>query len=159
MIRGVATQMKTLRAGLKEFERQAMAEVAASASTALETALRVTPVWEGETVRNYRWGKDGAVPMGRIAPVGGMPPGPTNDMPLGAEPRRPANEAAARGDMAAILKVKKLTTFTLTNTVSASKWDLIDNGSAPGGPGQRQRGPGGVSKLAEQAVRARGTWK
>lgn len=159
-ITGVGAAMAELRRAAKELEQEAMAEVAAAAADALNIAMSRTPVWEGETVRNYRWSKGKTPASGTLSPVGGMEPGPTNTMgpaPAG-EPRRAGNEAAARADMLAVLKTPRLTTFTLTNTVNGSKWDLIDNGSAPGGPGQARRGPGGLSKLAAQAVRARGVW-
>lgn len=160
-ITGVAPAMAEIRRALKNLEREAMAEVQAAATAAMNTAMSRTPVWEGETVRNYRWTRGKAPAGGTLSPVGTMDPGPTNSMgpPPAGEPRRAGNEAAAMSDMLAVMKVPRLTTFTLTNTVNGSKWDMIDNGSAPGGPGQARRGPGGISKLAAQVVRARGVWK
>lgn len=59
-----------------------------------DNLLGNTPVWEGTTVRNWHW-SIGA--PDRAAPdeaIGDGPTGRTNAMPLGPEPRRPANEGA-----------------------------------------------------------------
>lgn len=53
-----------------------------------------TPVWSGSAVTNYRWSV-GAPDYTFYDPIDNGPPGPTNDMPLGPEPRRADNEAAS----------------------------------------------------------------
>ncbi|AXQ69738.1 hypothetical protein HOU03_gp529 [Caulobacter phage CcrSC] len=63
-----------------------------------ENLLGNTPVWEGTTIRNWNWSIGVADRSGYTPAEGDLPPGPTNKMPLGAEPRRPANEASEIGD-------------------------------------------------------------
>jgi len=53
-----------------------------------------TPVYEGTTVRNYILTMN-TPSSTTYSPIGSGPTGQTNAMPLGSEPRRPANEAAA----------------------------------------------------------------
>lgn len=58
--------------------------------------LARTPVWEGTVLRNWQWSV-GSPARSRLAPEGGgIPPGPTNTMALGQEPRRAINESAQK---------------------------------------------------------------
>ena len=151
---------------IQTLETQAVTELVRAAGMLMDELLERTPVWSGRAVRNFRWGVNGAGFGGEIEPIGGpgyvpgagwraqreIDPGPTNSMALGSEPRRPANEEAARAEMEAMLSgVTKLVNLSVTNT--SSNWDLVDGGSAPV-PG-RSRTPGGVSALAEQATVSR----
>lgn len=110
-----------------------------------------TPVWSGKTVRNYAWGFNGAPSGGQQDELGSGPKGPTGSLGLGDEPRRAENEAAALAEMEGVLGgVTELGTLCVDNF--SDIWDLVDNGSAP--TADRSRNPGGVSILAEQAVKA-----
>lgn len=139
---------------IEQFEDKCANEMKQAARVLTEALFSRTPVWSGESVRNYVWGI-GKAPAGgskgQIGPV--PPPRPTSMMQLGEEDNRPANEAAARADMDGVLRTyKKIDKpLVVTNTIAAKKWDLIDNGNAPF-PGQG-RNPGGVSKLAIQRAR------
>lgn len=141
---------------VEELERRGAAEVRNAAFVVLRQLMSKTPVWEGETVRNYKAGV-GAVTGSYSPPVGTEDPGDTNKMPLGPEPRRAANETAALADavsvMAAYNNLEQ--SVFITNTVPGAKWDLVDNGEAPETSDKlRPRYPGVVSVLAVQSARS-----
>lgn len=58
----------------------------------LYTAMRLTPVNTGSVVANYRFYAGNVEAEGKVPPIDNGPPGPTNQMPLGSEPRRRPNE-------------------------------------------------------------------
>lgn len=65
--------------------------------------LANTPVWEGTVIRNWRWSVS-APARGVLPPEGdAIPPGPTNTMAIGAEPRRAANVSAQKEDFTRFL--------------------------------------------------------
>ncbi len=114
-----------------------------------------TPVWSGKAVRNYQWSV-GAPASGVLEPVDSGPPGPTNSMPLGAEPRRAANEAAARQSLEAIDFGNPFQTFILTNNdpdIEGLEYGLLPTPD-------KSRSPNGMFGLTENFtsayLRARG---
>lgn len=141
----------------KRLEREAVAETKRAAVAAVKAMMKITPVNTGETVRNYA-AEQGRKPTGVKTPSGS--PGPTNNLALGDEPNRAANESAALEDIDTALSGDKLETVYITNTIPSDKWGLIESGLAPGPP-WKSRGPGGQSAIGEQAVRAsgQGKWK
>jgi hypothetical protein len=148
---GIDATMQALRSDIAAFEKQAIAEVKKAAHLLMANLFENTPVWSGETVRNYVWGVNGPAGGSTRGAVGSGAPGATNAMIMGSEPRRPANENAAMAELNSKLALTKLADLYVTNLIDRAKWDLIDNGSAPS-PG-KARNPGGVSILAEQSTR------
>lgn len=164
---GVAETVKQMQAEVDALTKKGAIEVKRAVNVCLETMMSITPVWTGETVANYHVNLGRTATGGTRAAVGTGDPGNTNKMPLGSEPRRPANEALARADMVAVISQigDTLQDVVISNTVADDKWDMIDNGAAPGGPpgyplgpGQVQRSPGGVSRVALQSVKSSGNW-
>jgi hypothetical protein len=150
---GIAATIAELKRGAEELEHQAVEETKRAARVIQEELFANTPVWSGETVRNFRFAVGAPPSRGTLPAIGTGEPGPTNHLPLGAEPRRPANEAAARADLEAALSFKRLVDVFGTNTVAATKWNLLDSGVAPA-PG-RSRTPGGIETPAMQNARHR----
>lgn len=145
--------IKAAEAELKAFEETCVKEVRVATEVLLEALMARTPVWSGESVRNYVVGFN-TLPSGSSkGNIGPKPPvRPTSGTPLGSEDNRDANEAAARSDMhAALAGMKKLGTIHVTTFIDPAKWDLLDNGSAP--TKATSRSPGGVSMLAVQTTR------
>ncbi len=111
--------------------------------------LAKTPVWEGETIRNWRWSM-GAPNLEAATPAEGegIDPGHTNDMAIGAEPRYAMNAAAQREEMEAFLAELAMNPgpvdIYLTNTSSAAV--LMEAGQAP--DPNRSRAPQGVLFLS-----------
>lgn len=142
-----------LKDGLKDFEKECVREVQKATRVLIEELFKNTPVWSGETVRNYDAGvgrRPGGGSKGHLGPK--PPPRPTSGLALGQEDNRPANESAARADVNSALDgMKTLSDVFVTNRIANQKWDLIDNGSAP--TREMARNPGGVSILAMQSAR------
>jgi hypothetical protein len=90
-----------------------------------EKILALTPVWEGDALINWRWST--RAPMsGHINPVESPEdPGHTNKMPLGAEPRRAANEARPRASLLAALAAprNRRTSTSATIPITSSIWN------------------------------------
>lgn len=156
-ITGLDAFFNELQQERERLEREAVAETKRAAVTAVKAMMKITPVNTGETVRNYAAAK-GRKPTGVKAPSGSQ--GPTNNLALGDEPNRSANEGAALNDINNAISGDKLETIYITNTVPDDKWGLIESGLAPG-PSWKSRGPGGQTAVGEQAVRAsgQGKWK
>lgn len=162
---GIKQESDRIRSEIVRFERTAVEDVKAGVRVFMRALLDNTVVWEGDVVRNYVWAR-GGYGGGRKSPVGGRggwprkkrgsgaDPGPTSTMgrPPAGEPRRASNEAAATGDMEAVLGgLQVLDDLFVRNTSDHA--DLVDNGSAP--TPERSRHPGGVTRLAAQVLRAR----
>jgi hypothetical protein len=150
--RGIDKVTGKMKQAVDKVRKDAVEEQRNAARTAMKRFFARTPVWTGETIRNYAWGIGSGASVHHEAEGGGEP-GKTNEMPLGPEPRRAANEAAAWADMEAVLaKLTVLNSLMMTN--SSPHFDLVDAGSAPGGPNQQIRNPGGVVMLAMQDVKS-----
>lgn len=150
---GIDAVIAEVRKAAAELERQAVEETKRAARIIQESLFEQTPVWSGETVRNFGWNVGAPPARGTKPAIGSGEPGPTNHLPLGAEPRRPENEAAVWSELNSLLTFNKLADLYVTNTVAATKWNMIDAGVAPA-PG-KARNPGGVEAPAMQAARGR----
>lgn len=143
---GVGQEIDKLMRGVAELHTAAVQEVKVAVRVVSEAFASNTPVWSGETVRNYMWGA-GSMPTGfRIPPSGSLPEVGDN-----SEKNRTSNENAMLQAANSAVPAQ-LTNMFLTNTIEVSKWNLIDAGLAPS-PG-RSRYPAGVSGPAIQAARA-----
>lgn len=79
-----------------------------------DTIKAGTPVWSGLAVRNYLWSTGTA--RGEVLPaIDNGPPGPTNSMPLGTEPRRDVNESASRETLLGVDFTNPFQAFILVN--------------------------------------------
>lgn len=107
-----------------------------------KTLMSKTPVHEGTTVRNYILTMH--TPSSTVySPIESGPVGRTNEMPLGAEPRRAANERAAEGSLSN-LKIDPKNPFVKiyisNNSDSVAGLEL---GELPGAP-FKSRSPSGM---------------
>ena len=115
-----------------------------------ERILANTPVWEGDTILNWRWSTR-RPDTAHEAPRGqGIDPGPTNTMQLGEEPRRKINEERPRRSLAAALKAREPIDIYLTNTSDSAVG--LEYGMLPT-PSQ-SRSPKGIVRLAVAEMRA-----
>lgn len=149
---GVKAEMNRIKSHVRGFEKDAVATMRNAAIVVLKQLFSRTPVWSGETVRNYAVGV-GSMPAGGSKGSLGGDPGPTSEQRLGEENNRPVNESAALSDaQSALGTMTRLKSVFITNLVDADKWGLVDSGSAP--DKNRARNPGGVSKIAELNAKA-----
>lgn len=116
----------------------------------------VTPVNTGQAVRNYIWSMN-SPSMATLDPIDNGPPGRTNSMALGSEPRRAVNEAAAAESLSSINFRDPFGVIYLTNNSP----DIVglEMGLLPGPPlkSRSPQGMFGVTQLHFNAlVKARG---
>lgn len=115
-----------------------------------ERIMANTPVWEGDTLLNWRWSTlrpDTAHEAPRGA---GIDPGPTNTMELGEEPRRKINEERPRRSLAAALKAKTPINIFLSNTSDSAVG--LEYGQLP--TPEQSRSKKGIVRLAIAEVEA-----
>lgn len=105
----------------------------------------VTPVNTGQAVRNYIWTM-GSPFMGVLDAIDNGPPGPTNSMALGSEPRRGPNEAAAAESLSSINVGNPFGVIYLTN--NAPDIEGLEMGLLPGPP-LKSRSPQGMFGLTQ----------
>jgi hypothetical protein len=114
--------------------------------------LANTPVWEGDTILNWRWSTV-APQMEHEEPRGqNIDPGHTNEMPLGMEPRRAINEERPRRSLIGALKAKKPVDIFLTNTSDSAA--ALEYGLLPTPERSRVDGNKGIVRLAIAEVEA-----
>lgn len=109
-----------------------------------------TPVHSGETVRNYIWTVNQPFNGPSISPIAGGPTGQTNKMPLGSEPRRSANEAAATTTLEALNFKNPFKKYFVTNNSPQVRG--LELGLLPMGDGFTSRSPSGMFLITEVAV-------
>jgi hypothetical protein len=108
----------------------------------------LTPVYSGQSVRNYIWTTDSPF-LGIIDPIDNGPTGHTNAMALGQEPRREVNEEAAAESLAALNFSNPFQSFILTN--NAPQIGGLELGLLPGPP-LKSRSPAGMFGLTHAWV-------
>jgi hypothetical protein len=155
-ITGVDELRAAWKAERERIEQMAIQRVKAAVMASVRRMQAGTPVWSGETVRNY-----GVVlgvssgGSGAVSAIDNGPPGDTNKQgkgPLGPERRRGPNEYAAVSEIQQVLgTMHKLQTVTIVNRIASDKWQLVDGGLVP--EPSLARYPGGISVLGEQTAR------
>ena len=106
----------------------------------------VTPVHSGQAVRNYIWSRDVPNPIVFDA-IDNGPPGRTNQMALGSEPRRAVNESAAADSLTTLaLRANPFAVFHLTN--NSPDIAGLELGILPGPP-LKSRSPQGMFGITE----------
>lgn len=155
---GVEAEIARLFKGVKDLEKEAIISVQNAAVIVTQECMKNTPVWEGEVVRNYSAGVGSKSGAGAKPPIGSGPTGETKSMALGAEPRRPANEAAALGEVrGAVAGMRALEDVFISN--ASDNFNRADSGAAP--TPQQARNPGGITRPALSSARGKlkGNWK
>lgn len=104
-----------------------------------DRVLSRTPVYTGQTVRNWRWTMD-APSGGTLPAIGSGQPGQTSGMPLGGEPRRGPNQADAAATKDTLQLGRPWRRFFLSN--NAPNVAALEAGAAP--DPQRSRAPNGM---------------
>lgn len=108
--------LATLKGVVKRAEKAHDEKVDAMLVRLNELILARTPVWEGDTVHNWRWSTR-SPSYGHEEPIESPAyPGKTNKMALGVEPRRRANEKRPRQSLAGALRAKEPVDIYLTNS-------------------------------------------
>lgn len=108
----------------------------------------LTPVYTGQAVRNYIW-TAGAPNTTVYDAIEQGETGQTNNMPLGNEPRRAVNEAAAAQSLGALNLGNPFQTFYLTNL--SPDIEGLELGILPGPP-LSSRSPNGMFGLTQEFI-------
>lgn len=133
---------------MKRFERRFSDGIHQIIVGADEYIKSLTPVYTGETVRNYIWTMN--VPFSGVhEAIDSGPTGATNSMPLGVEPRRAANEAAAGESLHDLSFGNPFQNYILTNNAPAVGG--LELGILPGEP-LKSRSPNGMFGLTHEYV-------
>lgn len=136
---------------MARFEKQFAHNVRSLIDEADSYIKSLTPVNTGGTVRNYIW-TVGVPFSGVLDPIDNGDPGQTNAMPLGVEPRRGANEDAARESLEALDFTNPFQTFILTN--NSPTVGGLELGLLPGAP-FKSRSPNGMFGLTHEYIMTR----
>lgn len=114
-----------------------------------EKILARTPVWEGDTIHNWRWSTR-APSYEHEAPIDNGPTGRTSEMPLGQEPRRKVNETRARQSLAGALRAREPVDIFLTNTSDSA--NALEYGMFPTPAKSRVNASVGIVRIALKEV-------
>lgn len=116
-----------------------------------EEVTSLTPVHTGQAVRNMIW-TTGQPNSTVFDAIDNGPPGRTNNLVLGMEPRRAPNEAAAAETLEALNFANPFQTFYLTNL--SPDIGGLELGLLPGPP-LKSRSPNGMFGIAHQKIAVR----
>lgn len=106
-----------------------------------------TPVWSGQSLRNWVWSMDQASTT-TLEAIDNGPPGPTNSMPLGSEPRRPPNQASSDATFMALSYNNPFRNYILTN--NAPDIIKLEYGQLP--TAASSRSPAGMVRITVQEL-------
>lgn len=149
-----------------ELRRKFGSRVGRAFVTLAETAFDRTPVYSGKTLRNWVASED--VPVFQDLPAVASPAatGQTSTMPLGAEPRRAANEAEARATLRSVSFKNPFKKYFFSNGsrvddadptyqaefAGASRAEMVEYGSLPSTTSPRNQ-PQGTLQIAVDRAR------
>ena len=111
---GAATMLAGLRKNMKLPETLIRKKVKESVHYAHYQITSRTPVWSGQSVRNWVWSMDQAA-TATLDAIDNGPTGQTSKMPLGAEPRRGPNEASSTATLEALSYTNPFRVYWLAN--------------------------------------------
>lgn len=137
-----------VRASMARFENRLSVKLMVICGDVNEYIMSLTPVYTGQSVRNYIW-TTGEPTIGVLAAIDNGPTGKTNSMPLGQEPRRSVNEEAASASLLALDFTNPFQTFILTN--NAPQIGGLELGLLPGPP-LKARSPNGMFGLTHEYI-------
>lgn len=147
-----------VRASMAKFQQRLGAGIKEVCFEIDETIKAHTPVNTGKAVRNYIWSV-GTPSRVVYDPIDNGPPGPTNSMALGTEPRRGPNEDASRETLLALDFSNPFQSFILSN--NADDIEGLEYGELP--TAERSRSPNGMFGLTQnfisELVKAKGFLK
>lgn len=139
-----------LRGAGDRFAAPVGARIAKVTAEVTKGVLSRTPVHTGKAIGNFVWSQ--GTPRFQNAPAAGSgDPGPTGSMPLGSEPRRPANEARVWATHAKLKFKRPFGRYYLAN--GDEKINDLERGLLP--TPDRSRSPGGMIEITVAQVKAR----
>ena len=142
---GVANFIRQMKKAQDLPDRLMRAKLAYALPFVHKSVTSKTPVYTGESLRNWVWSTGS--PQGGSSPaIGSGPTGHTSTMTLGSEPRRPANQAATDASFATLNTANPYQQFWLANdseNISDLEYGLLPTHIA-------SRSPGGMVRITVQ---------
>lgn len=118
-----------------------------------KTLMAKTPVHEGTTVRNYILSLNS--PSSTVySPIEAGPTGQTNNLPLGVEPRRAANERAAESSLSNLTINPEHPFIKIYISNNSDSVSGLEAGELPGEP-YASRSPSGMFGITLEQLLAR----
>lgn len=144
---------KQINAYFPKFKKDFAKRLDAIARYSHKTLMSKTPVHEGTTVRNYilTMGSPSSV---TYDPVESGPIGQTNNLPLGLEPRRGANEKAAEGSLSNLNISAENPFVKIYISNNADSVSGLEAGELPGEP-YKSRSPSGMFGITMEQLLAK----
>lgn len=118
--------------------------------TDMQNSILETPVYTGRTLVNFRWAVGSPVEGTRAAVKEPDLPGKTSDLPVGGEPRRPANAAIVVEEFLAVIAAVKANPFQsiyLNNNLA--HFSDVEYGTYAQGSKTSRTPPGGMTRRGE----------
>ncbi len=109
-----------------------------------------TPVWSGQSVRNWVWTIDQPA-TATLDAIDNGPPGQTSKMPLGSEPRRGPNQASSDATFEALSYNNPFRSYWLAN--NAPEIIKLEFGQLP--TPSASRNPAGMVRVTVQELLAK----
>lgn len=141
---------RQLRKAPQRIEPAVTARLKRITETITREVLEKTPVHTGRALGNFAWSQ-GTARLSNMEAAGSGDPGPTGSMPLGAEPRRAANEARVWATHARLKFTRPFGRYFFTN--GDPKIGELEAGLLP--TPERSRAPGGMVAITVLSVRTR----
>ena len=152
IIGGLASLLADIDNSVEKVEREFGKTVKRTVEAVHESLISKTPVYTGETVRNYIWTMGVPYNGPALAAIGTDDPGHTSEMALGVEPRRPANEAAATATIRLLAFSDPYTAYHVNNKSPAVAG--LERGELPGNY-KKSRSPQGMFLITEVLIGAK----
>lgn len=150
-IQGKDAARQAALASIEQLERNFAKNIALIAEATDHYIKALTPVNTGQAVRNYIWTRNEPNTVVYEA-INNGPPGHTNRMALGSEPRRKPNEAASHETLLGLgLSANPFGMIYLTNL--SPDIEGLELGLLPGPP-LRSRSPNGMFGVTSAFVKA-----
>lgn len=149
---GASSLLAALAQDIKNVDKKVAGIVEATVNYVHFSLMAKTPVYTGQTVRNYRWSIGGKVSSPPLDAIDNGPMGITSQMPLGVEPRRAPNEADATKTLKALSFSNPYKVYTVNNNSPAVLG--LEMGELPGN-GKKSRSPNGMFMITETAAKSK----
>lgn len=149
IVGGTASLKAALDKELELIDKEVSKTVQNTVEAVHNSLTSKTPVYTGQTVRNYVWEEGEGRSGPALNAIDNGPEGITNSMPLGTEPRRGPNEAAAHKTVVSLNFSDPYKKYTMINASPAVSG--LEMGELPG-KGKQSRSPNGMFLITETAI-------
>ena len=152
IVGGISSLKAALDKELELIDKEFSSTVKNTVEAVHDSLTSKTPVYTGQTVRNYIWQEGEGYSGPPLPAIDNGPEGFTNSMPLGTEPRRRPNEDAATKTVTSLNFSDPYKKYTVVNSSPAILG--LEMGELPGN-GKKSRSPNGMFLITETAINSK----